>query len=104
MVRSTGTEAFEQWQRESQAGRRIIAGQSIRVDYPDEDVKVRVARFLSSRHFSTLMEIEVEVLHGQVTLTGEVDSFYEKQVAMNSCQRVAGVLSLVDHISVKKPK
>lgn len=77
---------------------------TIRVDYPDDDVQLRVARFLCSKHFSNFNELDVQVEHGQVTVTGEVDSFYEKQVAMNSCQRVAGVLALVDQIRVRKAK
>lgn len=77
---------------------------SRRVDYPDDDIKLRVARFLGTRHFSNFREFDVEVLHGKVTLTGEVDSYYEKQVAMTSTQHVAGVLALVDHIHVRKPK
>ena len=74
----------------------------IRVDYCDSDVQQRVARFLHSRHFPAFDSIEVEVRHGEVTLTGVVGSFYEKQIAMTSCQRVAGVLGLVDQISVRR--
>ena len=74
---------------------------SIRIDYPDDDVQLRVSRFLNSRHFSNFLELDVRVRHGQVTISGEVDSFYEKQVAMTSCQRVAGVLALVDRIRVR---
>ena len=73
----------------------------IRLDYPDEDLQLRVARFLRSRHFVNLRGLDVEVLHGEVTVTGEVDTFYEKQIAIDSCQHVPGVLRLVDHIDVK---
>lgn len=73
----------------------------IRIDYPDDDVRKRVARFLSSRHYPTFRKLAIDVKHGAVTLTGEVQSYYEKQVAMTSCQHVAGVLSLVDEIDVR---
>jgi osmotically-inducible protein OsmY len=72
----------------------------IRVDYDDTDVKTRVANFLNSRHFANLRGLTVECRHGAVTVAGNVDSFYEKQVALNSCRRVAGVLSLIDRIEV----
>ncbi|MEM7454835.1 MAG: BON domain-containing protein [Planctomycetota bacterium] len=73
----------------------------IRVEYSDDDIRKRVLRFLSSRHFSTFRNIDVIVRHGEVTLTGTVCSFYEKQVALTSCRRVAGVLDMVDCIVVE---
>ena len=78
----------------------MTSSQNIRIDYHDDDVKQRVSRFLSSRHFPAFRNIDVGVEHGAVTLTGEVESYYEKQVALTSCQRVAGVLTLVDEIDV----
>ena len=72
----------------------------IRVEYSDDDIRMRVSRFLSSRHFSGFRNISVNVRHGEVTLTGTVCSFYEKQVALTSCRRVAGVLNMVDKIVV----
>jgi osmotically-inducible protein OsmY len=72
----------------------------IRLVYPDDDVQQRVSSFLHSRHFTSLRRLNVAVRHGSVTLTGEVFSYYEKQVALNSCQRVAGVLHLIDEVAV----
>ena len=74
----------------------------IRIDYPDEDVRCRVSRFLNSRYFPAFRYLDITVEHGAVTLTGEVQSYYEKQVAMTSCQHVVGVLSLTDEISVRE--
>ncbi len=74
--------------------------ENIRVDYSDDDVRFRVSSYLKSRHFQNLRQIGVAVQNGTVTLEGTVDSFYEKQIALSSCQRVAGVLSMVDHLSV----
>ena len=75
--------------------------QKIRIDYPDDEVRQRVSRFLYSRHFPAFRNLGVVVEHGAVTLTGQVQSYYEKQVAITSCQHVAGVLSLVDEIDVR---
>ena len=79
----------------------MSSSMKIRVDYPDEDVQERVAKFLTSRHFPAFRDLDVDVEHGAVTLSGTVDSYYEKQVALNACQRVAGVLTLVDEIDVQ---
>ena len=73
----------------------------VRFDYPDEEVCTRVKNFLFSRHFPSIRELEVDVDNGIVTLSGNVQSYYEKQVAMNSCQHVAGVLDLIDKIEVE---
>lgn len=73
----------------------------IRIDYSDDDLQVRVAQFLKSRHFPAFRNLTVDVSHGSVTLSGNVQSFYEKQVALTSCQRVAGVLNLVDKVAVE---
>ena len=72
----------------------------IRVDSPDDAVQQRVYRFLASLHFPVFRTFDVEVTQGAVTLTGQVRSYYEKQIAMTSCQAVAGVLSLIDRIAV----
>jgi osmotically-inducible protein OsmY len=68
--------------------------------YPDADVALRVLRALRDRHFSTLRELDVSVHRSEATLTGEVNSFYEKQLAMSACQAVPGVLRLIDRIEV----
>lgn len=77
------------------------AAKQIRIDYPDDDVRCRVSRFLNSRHFPAFRHLDISVKHGAVTLTGEVQSYYEKQIAMTSCQHVVGVLSLNDKIHVR---
>ena len=72
----------------------------IRLDYPDDDLQLRVESFLKSRHFPAFDSLSVEVHHGSVTLSGALCSYYEKQVALSSCQRVAGVLTLIDNVDV----
>jgi hypothetical protein len=76
----------------------------LRIDYPDQDLLQRIQCFLRSQHFPAFRDLAVHVENGHVCLVGEVGSFYEKQVAINSCQRVAGVLSLVDQVTVSDPE
>jgi hypothetical protein len=75
----------------------------LRVDYPDEDLRRRISSYLGSRHFPAFRQLDVRVADGAVTLTGRVSSFYEKQVALDTCRRVAGVLSTIDQVQVEPP-
>jgi osmotically-inducible protein OsmY len=45
-------------------------------------------------------EIGVAVKHGIVTLTGQVDSFFKKQIAENSAKRVKGVKAIAEDIQI----
>ena len=72
----------------------------IRIEYPDDDLRQRISSFLGSRHFPAFRSLQVGVQNGSVTISGTVCSFYEKQVALDSCRRVAGVLSMIDRIVV----
>lgn len=71
-----------------------------RVNYPDEEIHQRVSQSLQSRHFSGFRNLDVIVTGGEVTIVGEVQSFYEKQIALTSCHDVSGVLTLIDNIVV----
>ncbi len=72
----------------------------VRVEYDDEDLRFRVQNFLSTRQFPKLRDVQIQAKNGAVSITAKANSFYEKQVALNSCRRVAGVLSIVDGIEV----
>ena len=73
-----------------------------RIDYVDEELRDCVVRFLSSLHFPSFRELQVDVSNGHVTLSGELNSYYEKQVALKLCKHVAGVLGIIDEIVVKE--
>lgn len=66
----------------------------------DTDLKRRILNFLHQRHVPSLRGIHVDVLQGVVTMRGSVDTFYHKQLCLHCCQRVAGVVRLVDEILV----
>ena len=69
----------------------------------DGDLRRRVASFLASRYLPALRSLDIEAQGGIVTLRGRVSTFYEKQVAISSCRRVAGVLRLIDAVDVQSP-
>jgi osmotically-inducible protein OsmY len=74
-----------------------------RIGFGDEDVLWRVQSYLCSKQFPVFRDLQVQVHRGEVTITGKVDSFHERQVALNCCRRVAGVLKLIDQIEVSSP-
>lgn len=73
----------------------------VRIEDSNAAVHQRVSSFLHSRHFPAFRNFKIEVDRGAVTLTGNVQSYYEKQIAMTSCQNVAGVVTLIDEIVVQ---
>lgn len=67
---------------------------------PDGELQRRVTNFLAGRHMPGLRKLTVEVADGTVTLFGRVASYYEKQLGVHCCQRVAGVMRVVDRVDV----
>jgi len=82
----------------------MSTSKSVRFTACDEDLYLRVCKFLQSRHFPSFRQLGIDVDQGIVTLSGQVCSYYEKQVAITSCQHVAGVRSLIDCIVVSDGK
>jgi len=66
----------------------------------DRDLERRVQNYLYGRQVLGLRRIEVEASGGTVTLRGRVRSYYEKQLCIHCCRRVAGVIELVDQVVV----
>ena len=64
------------------------------------DLTVPVKLFLIERHYPALRDVCVEVHGDTVVLTGQVPTFHERQLAVASCRRVAGVLAVADRLSV----
>ena len=66
----------------------------------DRDLERRVVNYLRDRQVPSFRRLGVESDNGTVTLRGQVRSFYEKQLSLHSCRRVAGVLRLIDELDV----
>jgi osmotically-inducible protein OsmY len=69
-------------------------------DQYDRDLERRVTSFLATRHVPGLRNLAVEAQNGIVTVSGQVLTFYEKQLCNQCCRRVAGVLELVNAVDV----
>lgn len=70
------------------------------VETIDDDLECRVRVFLNQRNVLALRHIKVSANNGIVNLHGHVRSFYEKQLCLNCCRHVAGVVQIVDEIDV----
>jgi carbon storage regulator len=72
---------------------------------PDEEaadrrLERRIRNFLEGLNLPALRDLEVEVRSGAAVITGRVSTFYHKQLATSCCQRVAGVLSVLNEVRV----
>lgn len=64
------------------------------------DLQRRVQLFLAQTQRSELRELDIQAEDGIVVLRGQVRSFHARQVAVHSSQRVAGVVRVVDELTV----
>jgi osmotically-inducible protein OsmY len=72
------------------------------VESADADLEKRTRIFLAQKNVSAFRRIAVSVSEGTVRLRGRVRSFYEKQLCLNCCQHVAGVIRVIDEIDVEE--
>lgn len=69
-------------------------------DDSDLDLARRVSRYLAERQRPALRQLKVEAASGTVRLSGNVGTFYEKQLSQHCTLRVAGVRELIDEVHV----
>lgn len=66
----------------------------------DRELEDRISEQLAETNRPKLRRLAVVVNAGCVTIRGCVQSFYERQLAIRSCQSLVGVESLVDAVEV----
>lgn len=66
----------------------------------DRELQRRIVSFLFERGLTGLQHLETEVHGGVATVKGRVRTYYEKQLATCCCQRVAGVLRVINDVRV----
>ena len=66
----------------------------------DRELERRVISYLAARHVPGLRYLAVKATGGVVTVSGQVLTFYEKQLCNQCCRRVAGVMELINAVSV----
>jgi len=70
-----------------------------KLDHRDCELRTRVVGYLLGRNEHAFRALQIEADDGTVTLTGQVRTYYEKQVAA-SCLSVVGVSRLVNNLTV----
>jgi osmotically-inducible protein OsmY len=60
----------------------------------------RITTQLAETHRANLRRLSVNVRAGEVTLRGNVGSFYERQVAIQACRERPGIDRLIDAVEV----
>ena len=60
----------------------------------------KISTILADTNRFNLKRLSVDVQAGEVTLRGSVGSFYERQIAIQTCRIVPGIDRLVDALDV----
>jgi osmotically-inducible protein OsmY len=66
----------------------------------DRQLERAIADQLAETNRQGLRRLDVNVADGNVTLRGRVTSFYEKQLAIQTCRVLAGIDRLIDAVEV----
>jgi osmotically-inducible protein OsmY len=66
----------------------------------DYQLANRITSQLAETNRANLKRLSVNVTAGQVTLCGSVGSFYERQIAIQTCRELPGIDRLIDAVEV----
>jgi osmotically-inducible protein OsmY len=70
-------------------------------DSASQELQQRVALVLQSRQLVFGGRLRVEAHQGAVTLSGQVPTFYQRQLIYAAVRKVAGVTRVVDQLEVE---
>jgi osmotically-inducible protein OsmY len=74
----------------------MVAACEIAARTTDGEIERKIIFHLAETQRPGLKRLVVEVVDGCVSLRGRVQSFYEKQLAIHSCQSVTGLVRAID--------
>lgn len=67
------------------------------------DLLKRIQSFLHRQYLPALRHLEVEVSGDTAVIQGKVRTYYERQIGVECCKRVAEVRKVIDLIKVATP-
>ena len=70
------------------------------LQHADRLLERQIAGQLADSNRAGLRRLAVKVTAGSVTLRGRVATFYEKQLAIQTCRMLAGLKRLIDAVEV----
>ncbi|WP_254512338.1 BON domain-containing protein [Anatilimnocola floriformis] len=71
------------------------------IDSASRLLQERVALHLQNRQLTFGGRVKIEVKQGAVTLSGNVPTYYQRQMIYSATKHVAGVIKVVDQMSVE---
>ena len=72
-------------------------------DLQSHELQSRVALFLKQRQVTVGGRVVVSADRGVVTLSGQVPTYYQRQLVFTLASRVAGVVRVIDQLEVPPP-
>jgi osmotically-inducible protein OsmY len=91
------------------SGVKVVAEEMIRVSPPDsykradEDMAQSATNTLNWNVWVPLDRVKVRVQNGWITLSGNVDWYYQKEQAENAVRHLIGVVGVTNSIAIKPP-
>lgn len=76
--------------------------QQVRKNKKDDRLRDEISQLLNHQHFPSFKELNVEVDHGLVTISGTLNSYYHRQVALSTCQQLVDVITVIDMMVVRE--
>ena len=76
--------------------------QQVRKNVNDDRLKSKINELLCGQHYPSFKTLNVEVDHGLVTISGTLKSYYQRQVALSTCQKLADVITVIDMMYVSE--
>ena len=64
-------------------------------------LRLRITQALTDQQPTSLRRLTVVVCNGEVTVSGKVDSYYHRQIAIAACLNTPGLIKLIDQITVQ---
>lgn len=78
----------------------MVAMRNAETRTADRELERKISIHLAETQRAGLRGLAVKVVDGCVQLQGRVQSFYEKQLAIHSCQSLRGLVRAVDAAEV----
>jgi osmotically-inducible protein OsmY len=74
------------------------------IQLDNRDLANRVAKFLNNQQMPGVNTIDIRAVGGVVVLSGQLRTEREKRLYVQYCQRVAGVMQVIDELQVTQQK
>ncbi len=76
--------------------------QPVRKNKKDDRLRQQISLLLNQQHFPSFKDLNVEVDHGLVTISGTLQSYYHRQIALSTCQQLVDVITVIDMMVVSE--